>query len=469
MSPHPYKRADEAPLAVSTAIVLFTRDLRVHDHRGLAKAAETGAQVIPVFVLDDRILRHSAPNRTRFLLEAVADLRLSLAERGAELVLRRGDPVEETVRLAHETDAQVVYVAGDVSSYARRREDRLRSESNGARLELRIAGTTSVVPPGIVAPAERTHYRVFTPYWRRWLEVPLPPPAVTPKRLRTGPDVASMDLPPLARLTTVSPSPEVVRGGEHAARKRLRRWLSDGLPAYERLSNRLDCAGTSRLGAYLHFGCLSAREVVARAREHPHAEAFVRQLCWRDFFHQLLAATPTSAHSDLQDRAFPWRHDDQALALWRAGLTGYPIVDAGMRQLFHQGWLPNRARLIIASFLTKTLGLDWRLGAAAFSELLVDGDLASNVGNWQWVAGTGADTRPNRILNPIAQARRFDPKGAYVRRWVPELAGLDGASIHEPWKVSTSLLPPDYPSRVVDHAVVAARFRSSLDRHANPA
>ena len=455
--------------AAPTTIVLFTCDLRVHDNPSLAEAAETGGEVIPLFVLDNRILRQSAPNRTRFLLEALADLRQSLAERGAGLVLRRGDPVEETCRLARERNAQIVYVAEDVSSYARRREDRLRSECNRARLELRIADTTSVVPPRIVAPAQRTHYRIFTPYWRRWREVPLQPPTPAPVRLRMPDGIASLNLPSLSALIPAAPSSEVVRGGEREARGRLRRWLRDGLQAYERVGDQLDRAGTSRLGAYLHFGCLSAREVVDRAREHPNAEAFVRQLCWRDFFHQLLAANPTSAHSDLRDRAIAWRHDDEALARWRAGLTGYPIVDAGMRQLFHEGWLPNRARLIVASFLTKTLGLHWRLGAAAFSDFLVDGDLASNVGNWQWVAGTGADTRPNRILNPITQARRFDPEGAYVRRWVPELAGLEGVRIHEPWKAKTSLLAPEYPVRVVDHASVAGRFRPSRDRHANRA
>jgi deoxyribodipyrimidine photo-lyase len=190
--------------------------------------------------------------------------------------------------------------------------------------------------------------------------------------------------------------------------------------------------------------------VVARARERGDADAFERQLCWRDFFGQLLAANPQMQREDLNPRGDSWREDGEALAAWREARTGYPIVDAAMRQLASEGWMPNRARLIVASFLTKTLSLDWRLGADVFSELLVDGDLANNVGNWQWVAGTGTDTRRNRALNPVRQAKRFDPEGHYVRRYVPELEALQRESVHEPWKAPPALAR-DYPERIVDH------------------
>jgi deoxyribodipyrimidine photo-lyase len=216
---------------------------------------------------------------------------------------------------------------------------------------------------------------------------------------------------------------------------------------------------TSRLSPYLHFGCVSPVEVAARTRDRPGGDAFVRQLCWRDFFLQLLAANPSLPREDLRPRGDDWNADDEAFARWREGRTGYPIVDAGMRQLAREGWLPNRARLIVASFLTKTLYLDWRVGVDVFSRLLVDADVASNVGNWQWVAGTGADTRPNRVLNPVTQAKRFDPDGTYVRRHVPELAVVDPSHVHEPWKARG--VAPEYPDPIVDHAEAGRRFREA--------
>jgi deoxyribodipyrimidine photo-lyase len=223
------------------------------------------------------------------------------------------------------------------------------------------------------------------------------------------------------------------------------------LDEYETARNDLTRDGTSRLSPYLHFGCLSATEVATRAREDgPEPGDFARQLCWRDFYLQLLAANPQTASEDLRPRERAWRTDDDALAVWAEGRTGYPIIDAAMRQLRTEGWLHNRVRLLVGSFLTKTLGIDWRHGARVFFKSLVDGDVANNVGNWQWVAGTGVDTRPNRVFNPIAQGKRLDPHGDYVRRHVPELADLVGASVHEPWRAPRSARAPEYPDRIVD-------------------
>jgi deoxyribodipyrimidine photo-lyase len=216
-------------------------------------------------------------------------------------------------------------------------------------------------------------------------------------------------------------APDLPRGGETAGRRRLEAWLDDGLSRYGELADVLAADATSRLSPYLHFGCVSAGEVVARAAGREGAEPFVRQLCWRDFNHQLLAARPETAHEDLRPRAAGWRDDAEGLAAWREGRTGYPLVDAGMRQLQREGFMHNRARLVAGSFLTKHLGIDWRRGAAHFFEQLVDGDVANNTGNWQWVAGTGTDSRPNRRLSPQRPAERFDPDGAYVQRYLPEL------------------------------------------------
>jgi deoxyribodipyrimidine photo-lyase len=407
-----------------TAIVLFTRDLRVHDQPVLAAAARTSSHVVPLFVLDEALLRREGtPSRLSFLLDSLADLKESLRALGADLVVRRGDTVEQTLRVARAVGADRVFIGTDASPYAQRREAQLELACRRERLELRTENATAVVPPGKLTPSERDHYRVFTPYWRRWRELPVRPAHERPARLALPVGVEPAALPVLADLARGRPSPTLPSGGERIGRRLMARTIADGLRDYELRRDDLAAQGTSRLSPYLHFGCVSATELVSGARLHgEHAEPFVRQLCWRDFFLQLLAANPRTATEDLHARRGEWVDDDEALARWRAGETGYGVVDAAMRQLNAEGWLPNRARLIVASFLTRTLGIDWRRGAAVFADLLVDADVASNVGNWQWVAGTGVDTRASRGFNLAAQARRFDPAGAYVARYVPELA-----------------------------------------------
>ncbi|MEU1128105.1 FAD-binding domain-containing protein, partial [Streptomyces sp. NPDC005899] len=259
-------------------------------------------------------------------------------------------------------------------------------------------------------------------------------------------------------------SPGLAEGGERAGRARFAAWCRDGLGAYEARHDDLAGDATSRLSPHLHFGTLSATELVHRAGEAggPGAEAFVRQLCWRDFHHQVLAARPRAAHVDYRPRGDRWRGERSAaedIDAWKRGRTGYPLVDAALRQLLHEGWMHNRGRLLTASFLVKTLYVDWRVGARHFQDLLVDGDLANNQLNWQWVAGTGTDSRPHRVLNPLVQARRYDPDGVYVRRWVPELAGVEGAAVHEPWKPRVAGRCGDYPEPLVGLAEGLARFR----------
>jgi deoxyribodipyrimidine photo-lyase len=268
-------------------------------------------------------------------------------------------------------------------------------------------------------------------------------------------------LPALSSLLRRTVSPELAVGGESEARKRLDRWLISSLEGYGDHHDDLAGDKTSHLSPYLHFGCISPVEAVARAAGNPGAEPFIRQLCWRDFHHQVLAAAPTLPRADYRPRSHRWRGDPEGLQAWKEGRTGVPIVDAGMRQLAREGFMHNRARLITASFLTKDLYIDWRLGAAHFWDLLADGDIANNAGNWQWVAGTGNDTRPNRMFSPIRQAHRFDPAGDYVRRYVAELSGIKGGAVHEPWKLPEdrrALL--DYPAPIVDHDEAAVRFRA---------
>jgi deoxyribodipyrimidine photo-lyase len=445
-----------------TAVVLFTRDLRVRDQPSLAAAVAEAERVLPLFVFDAGLIdRFGAPNRVAFLLDALRDLDLALRERGGALVTRRGDVVDEALRAAADVDAEAIFVSEDVSAYAQARERRLRAACETSRVELRVATGVTVVPPGDLAPAGADHYRVFTPYWRRWRSTPRRRPLPAPERLALPPGAEGSPLPALAELVPGPTSPALPTGGERAGTKRLDWWLDHGLAEYGRRHDYLAVDGTSRLSPYLHLGCLSPLEVAERAAASPGAAPFLRQLAWRDFFAQLLAANPASAQEDFRDRGIDWDDDAAALDAWKAGRTGYPLVDAGMRQLTQEGWMHNRARLVTASFLTKDLALDWRLGAAHYYDLLVDGDVASNAGSWQWVAGTGVDPRQHRIFNPTVQAKRFDPDGDYVRRYVPELADVAGGAVHEPWRLGL-LRPADYPEPIVDHHEAIRGFRARL-------
>ena len=444
-----------------TTIVLFTRDLRVHDHPALAEAVKTADHVVPLFVLDDAILgsQYARPNRVKFLLESLTDLDGALREAGGRLIVRRGEVVREAVGLAGRVGAGALFVSEDVSGYAQRRQRALAAACEGAGIELRRFPGITVAPPGDVQPAGGDHFRVFTPYWNRWRAAPLRSPAPRPRRVALPRGLEPGRLPALRELVSGATSGEVAPGGESPGRARLEAWLRGGLARYAERHDDVAADGTSRLSPYLHFGCVSPLEAARRARNREGGEAFVRQLCWRDFHHQVTAAFPAIAREDYRPRGDRWAHDGEALAAWQEGRTGYPLVDAGMRQLAREGWMHNRARLVTASFLVKDLYLDWRLGAAHFFDWLVDGDVANNAGNWQWVAGTGNDTRPNRVFNPVRQAARFDPDGDYVRRWVNELASVPGARVHEPWRLDAAQRRRlGYPEPIVDHGEAAAAF-----------
>jgi deoxyribodipyrimidine photo-lyase len=468
---------------VKRALVLFTRDLRVNDQPSLTAAARDAEEIIPAFVLDRELLARAcgSPNRLAFLLDSLQDLKRSLADRGAALVVRHGEIVREVLALAHEWDVSAIYMSADATPYARAREQRLLRACQRARVALHTFAGVNVIAPGELTPAGGDHYRVFTPYWRAWRATPVHTPGRAPRRITTPTGLRSTPIPELGDLTSNACSPNLPPGGETAARAQLRRWLRTRAERYDSLHDDLAGDGTSRLSAYMHFGCISAATLLQRAGDshqgdtagktrHAAEEDFARQLCWRDFHSQVLAARPDMPHADYRPRGDRWRRDIRALRAWREGRTGYPIVDAGMRQLASEGFMHNRARLIVASFLTKTLYLDWRSGTAHFARLLVDADVANNVGNWQWVAGTGNDTRPNRVLNPLRQAQRFDPNGDYVRRYVPELHCLEGSSVHEPW-----LLPQAqrrrlrYPAPLVDHQAAAAEMRARRYSSSSPA
>jgi deoxyribodipyrimidine photo-lyase len=356
-----------------------------------------------------------------------------------------------------------IHLADDVSGYAQHRLARLEQAASGERIEVIRHPGVLVVPPGAVRPAGgAAAFQVFTPYYRQWLAARRRPAAPRPAVITLPAGLRHGQLPAAGKLTTARPAAGILAGGESAGQDRLRSWARDNLAAYA--DGRDDLAGNrvSRLSAYLHLGCLSPAAVEAGLTGRPGSEPFLRQLAWRDFFHQVLADRPDAARQDYRDRGDTWHTDADALAAWQSGQTGYPVVDAGMRQLAAEGYMPNRARIIVASLLVKDLYLDWRTGAAHFMTLLADGDVACNQLNWQWVAGTGTDTSAHRIFNPALQGKRFDPDGDYVRRFVPELAALPARIIHEPDAAARRRC--GYPEPLVDHRAAAAEYRARRAR-----
>jgi len=415
---------------------LFTRDLRLRDNPAIA-AANTGAdRIVPLFVLDRFLLAHTAhgrPHRFGFLCQSLIDLDSSLRDRGARLIVRRGDWVQETLQVAYECRADTIHVARDVSGYARARIERLRRAGHTVGVAVVEHDGVTVVPPDAFGKP----YLVFTPYHKRWAaaatrrEVKL-------ARLAPLPSAIASDTIPDA-----APPGEWV-GGETAARACLKSWTARGLARYAERRDDPGADATSRISPYLHFGCISPLEVASRLHDREGGAAYLRQLCWRDFFAQLLWWRPDVARRDVRPNAArAWVDDPGALAAWKEGRTGFPLVDAGMRQLRAEGWMHNRVRMVVASFLTKNLRIDWRTGAAHFMELLVDGDIANNQLGWQWVAGTGTDTNLHRVLNPSVQADRYDPDRVYVRRWIEELD------------------TPRYPAPIVDHHEAIEQWKRS--------
>jgi deoxyribodipyrimidine photo-lyase len=454
---------------VTTAVVLFTRDLRVHDQPALAAACHRADRVVPLFVFDDAILasRYASANRVQHLLDALADLRGNLRSRGGELILRRGDVLEQVGAVCTEVAADELHVSADVSAYAHRREEGLRRLAREHGMTLHRHPGITLVEPGAIAPSSGDHFKVFTPYWRRWSDAHHREPEPAPSRVPTPQHLEAGALPGLHELVEGTTAPDLLPGGETPARERMAWWLAGPIDDYDTGRNDLAADATSKLSPHLHLGSLSVAELAARLdRRRPGHETFLQELCWRDFNHQLLAARPDLPRTDFRTQGDVWRDEEDAVVAWKEGRTGYPVVDAGMRQLLREGWMHNRARMIVASFLTKHLHVDWRVGAWHFMDHLVDGDLANNFSQWQWSAGTGTDSRPNRMFNPVTQSQRYDPTGAYIRRYVEELADVDDAHLHAPWEAAGSLFDASaaYPPPLVDHREARERFLTARGR-----
>ncbi|MBC7546901.1 deoxyribodipyrimidine photo-lyase [Candidatus Saccharibacteria bacterium] len=447
-------------------LVWYRNDLRVHDHPALSTATADADHVVPVFIFKDSLLHgpHSSANRNRFLLECLTDLKQSLQAKGADLVSRQGDAADELIALAKASGATGVYYTADYSPGAIKRDKAVQAALRKEAIEFRsFPGRLIVSNHDKLRTKAGNVHKVFTPFWKNWLQIQRRQLATNPQKLSLPTGVSVGKIPELSTVASDSVlSPYVLPGGETVGRRRLRKFLEGDIKQYKDESNFMAKDSTSRLSAYLHFGCLSALEIETMLPSTVGAQAWGRQLAWRDFYHYILLNFPANTTTEFQERfrALTWSSNEIYLQAWKDGQTGYPIVDAAMRQLRQEGWMHNRARLIVGSFLTKDLWLDWRLGETHFMNLLIDGDEANNNGNWQWIASVGVDPAPvfRRLYNPSSQQTNYDPDGAYVRKYVPELAHVLNKHIPAPWLMtadeqanSDCILGKDYPMPIVDH------------------
>jgi deoxyribodipyrimidine photo-lyase len=460
-------------MAKPTAIWWIRRDLRIHDNKALLEAVNYANQIVPIFILDDRLInsRYASQKRFAFLLSGLQELNEELRMRGGYLCVRRGDPVAVLSNVVQEVDADVIFAEEDFTPFARTRDTAVSRV-----LPLLYAGTSTVSHPRDVVKGDGNPYTVFTPYSKRWrtmnadVRTVKPPDTVRAIPLESVPIPEQPDLPDSVPFVS----------GHHAAMAQLHRF-TEGADApiyrYSRDRDRLDLDATSRLSSCFRFGMLSAREAVGAARNaranapdqngKDGADSWLNEIIWREFYASVLYHFPHVRKLEYRDqyRDIEWLNDPNDLVAWREARTGYPIIDACMRQLHAEGWMHNRGRMITASFLVKHLLVDWRLGEEHFMQHLVDGDPASNNGNWQWIAGTGTDAAPYfRIFNPVLQSKRHDPDGVYIRRWLPQLREVNNRFIHEPWLMSREVqdgvrcrIGLDYPEPIIDHRYARER------------
>ncbi len=438
-----------------TSLLWLRRDLRRRDLPALGAAADAGGDegVVVTFVVDPALWRGGGAVRRAWL---AANLRELDAAYDGRLVLRHGDPRDAIPRLAAEVGATSVHVSRETTPTGRRRDEAVAAALRDSGVDWVETGTPYAVGPGVVRNGSGDPYRVFTPFSKAWRGHGWPDPAPAPSGLRlVEADSHRAAWSMLDAALSEDDLPDLPPAGEDAALRRWRRFVDAAVTAYGEDRDRPDRPGTSRMSPYLKLGVIHPRTMLADLAplRSKGAHTFETELAWREFYADVLWHHPRSAWADLREELSGLRYDapEDAIEAWKTGRTGYPIVDAGMRQLLATGWMHNRLRMITASFLTKDLHVWWPVGARHFLEHLLDGDLASNNHGWQWVAGTGTDAAPYfRVFNPILQGKRFDPDGAYVRHWVPELEHLSGVAVHEPWSADDGYAR-GYPERIVDH------------------
>jgi deoxyribodipyrimidine photo-lyase len=450
---------------MAKVVYWFRRDLRLTDNTALYHAAQSGAQVIPVYILSHWNKSHgwTGPKRQQFLCSCLESLSKNLDHLGSRLIFRTGDAVEELMRLVAETGAEAIYYNRDPDPYGKKTEQRLHTLATELGVKLCDYKDGLLHEHGEVLTSGATPYRVYTPYSRNWLA--LPKPTALPRVTKLGPaaPIDSLPVPTLAHWELILPAgTELLAGGERAARSRMEHFLSGSIVRqYDKNRNLPAGQHNSLLSQDLRFGLIGIRELYhaceAIAAAEPVAKnathVYIKELAWREFYAALLHHYPEVLEQDFNpDFAdVPWPGDAEHLERWIQGQTGFPIVDAGMRQLRVTGLMHNRVRMIVAMFLTKDLHHHWRIGEQYFHQHLIDAEIGSNNGGWQWSAGTGADAAPYfRIQNPWTQTKNYDPDGEFIRRWVPELEGVSSAALQAP-PADSKPLAAGYPLPIVDH------------------
>ena len=427
------------------AIIWFRRDLRINDHPALLAAVESAEQVIPLFILDKTQIKEAGAKLLAYMAQSLRSLDESL---GNNLHIIEGDQVEVLTALIKKYDVQEVHISAEYERYGAERDARV--EAAGIKL-VRTGSPYAVTPGRVVKPSDATPYKVYTPFYRGWRTHGYRAPAVTPKKFNvvqpTDKYRAFPDFPFPAGV-------QIIEAGEVAALKRFDAFTHNGLDSYDENRNFASIDGTSKMSTYLKFGEIHPRTLLANLGESKAHDTFRKEIAWREFYADVLFNNPMTDIDYYAPKFKEMRYDKpgKQFKAWCEGKTGYPFVDAAMRQLLLEGWMHNRTRMVVASFLVKDLHLEWQIGERFFAEHLVDYDVASNAHGWQWTAGCGTDASPYyRIFNPIEQGKRFDENGDYIRRYVPELAHLSASEIHEPWLFLDGY-SKGYPERVVDHA-----------------
>ncbi|RUR19209.1 deoxyribodipyrimidine photo-lyase [Legionella sp. km535] len=459
---------------MSTALVWFRQDLRLNDNPAFFEAITQHNQVIPIYILDEKnsILGEAQAWWLHHSLQALSN---SLTTQfGLKLILRKGNPLDILSDLQGHTGFNAIYWNRCYEPTSIERDKKIKAAFQETGLDVFSFNGSLLNEPWTIKNKNGDFFKVFTPYWKTCRQglISKPAPLITYKPKAV--DVASDDLQDwslLPHLNWASQFPDFWTPGEDGALLRLKEFISHHLNGYKTNRDFPEKQATSSLSPHLHFGEISPWTIlraVENAKINPHcdlagAEHFLSELGWREFSYYLLYHVPTLPYKNFKSEfdAFPWHNDESLLKRWQQGTTGYPIVDAGMRELWATGYMHNRVRMIVASFLTKGLFIDWRLGADWFLDTLVDADLANNSASWQWVAGCGADAAPYfRIFNPVLQSQKFDPNGVYIRRWVPELASLNNDIIHAPWESAHAALlyrKINYPKPIINHSEARAK------------
>jgi len=428
------------------AIIWFRRDLRINDHPALLAAVESAEQVIPLFILDKTQIKEAGAKLLAYMAQSLRSLDESL---GNNLHIIEGDQVEVLTTLIKKYDVQEVHISAEYERYGAKRDARV--EAAGIKL-VRTGSPYAVTPGRVVKPSDATPYKVYTPFYRAWRTHGWRAPAKTPKSMKfVQPTSEYRNFPDFPLPKGV----EIIKAGEAAAISRFKEFTKKGLDTYDENRNFAGIDGTSKMSSYLKFGEIHPRTLLENLGESKAHDTFRKEIAWREFYADVLFNNPMTDREYYAPRFADMRYDEPGAQFkaWCEGKTGYPFVDAAMRQLIQEGWMHNRTRMVVASFLVKDLHLEWQLGERFFADHLVDYDVASNAHGWQWTAGTGTDASPYyRVFNPIEQGKRFDENGDYIRKYVPELAHLSAAEIHEPWHYLDGY-SKGYPERLVDHAI----------------